>query len=200
MTIKVVFFDLGGVLVRTEDMQPRTCLAASLGLTYEAIESLVFDSKSSLQASLGAIDEYQHWQQVVRSLDLPETEIQRVRTEFFAGDRIDHDLLDLMRSLRKTLRVGLISNAWSGLREWITRQKFADLFDDMLISAELGFMKPDGRIYRTALERLQVLPAESVFLDDSLKNVTGARQAGMHAIHFVQPGLAVAELKALLAG
>ena len=199
MTIRAVYFDLGGVIARTEQLEPRTKLADSLGLTYADIDKLVFENESSKQASLGLITETQHWQNVARSLNLPETEVEHLRTEFFAGDRIDLELVNLMRSLRPAIKVGLISNAWSELRAWISAQNFADAFDDMVISAEVGFAKPDARIYQTALQNLQALPAESVFLDDMPRNVEAARKIGMHAIHFVQPGQAIAELKTLLA-
>lgn len=199
MTIRAVYFDLGGVIVRTEKPEPRTKLAGSFGLTYADIDKLVFENESSKQASLGLINESRHWQNVARSLKLPDSEIDRLRTEFFAGDEVDLELVDLMRSLRLSIKVGLISNAWSELRAWIEEQNFSDAFDNMVISAEVGFAKPDPRIYQTALQNLQVLPEESVFLDDMPGNVEAARKIGMHAIHFVQPDQAITELKALLA-
>jgi len=199
MTICAVFFDLGGVILRTELAAPRTNLAQSLGKTYAEIDKLVFENESSRQASLGLISEDQHWQNVARSLDLPETRIEYLRTEFFAGDRLDLELVELMHNLRPAVRVGLISNAWNGLRDWITSQNFADVFDDMVISAEIGIAKPDVRIYQAAMQNLRVLPHESVFLDDTLRNVEAARNVGMHAIHFLQPAQAIAQLKALLA-
>lgn len=198
MTIQAVFFDLGGVILRTEHSAPRTKLAESLGLTYAGIEKLVFESDSSRQASLGLISEQQHWHNIARSLGLPDDRIDHLRTEFFAGDRLDLDLLELMRSLRPNIRVGLISNAWSGMRDWVISRNFADVFDDMVISAEIGIAKPDARIYQAAMQNLHALPDGSVFLDDTLKNVEAARNIGMHAIHFVQPGHAIEQLQALL--
>lgn len=198
MTIRAVFFDLGGVIMRTEQPARRTNLALSLGLTYEEIDKLVFENDSSRQASLGLISEDQHWHNVAASLLLPEERIDHLRFEFFAGDQPDLELIDLMRSLRPAIRVGLISNAWNGLRAWITQQGFADAFDDMVISAEIGIAKPDARIYQAAMHNLHVLPHESVFLDDTLRNVEAARMLGMHAIHFLQPGQAIKDLKALL--
>lgn len=199
MTIRAVYFDLGGVIARTEKPEPRTRLAHSLGLSYAEMDELVFENDSSKQASLGLITETQHWQKVAGLLKLPDSEIPRLRAEFFAGDEIDLELVNLMRSLRPAIKVGLISNAWSELRSWIVAQNFADAFDDMIISAEVGFAKPDPRIYQAALNNLQVLPHESVFLDDMARNVEAARKMGMHAIHFVQPEQAIAELKVLLA-
>ena len=123
MSIRAVYFDLGGVILRTEDKVPRTRLAESLGMTYEAIESVVHGGGpdgSAARAALGQITEGQHWQNVVRALNLPESEIARVENSYFAGDRLDQTLLALMHSLRPSIKVGLISNAWSGLRAWIS--------------------------------------------------------------------------------
>ncbi|MGA2489640.1 MAG: HAD family phosphatase [Anaerolineales bacterium] len=199
MTIKAVFFDLGGVIVRTEYQAPRQHLAERVGMEYEGLIKLVFDSETARQASIGLISEDEHWTSVIHRLHLPESETRAIREEFFAGDIIDLDLLDFMRGLRKQFKVGLISNAWSGLRPWITSKKFEDAFDAMIISAEVGVMKPDARIYQIALEKLGVAACESILLDDFPENVQGARAVGMQVIYFTQPEQALKELKHLLA-
>jgi epoxide hydrolase-like predicted phosphatase len=199
MTIRAVFFDLGGVIVRTEFQAPRQHLAERLGMEYEGLVRLVFESETSRQASTGLISEEEHWAAVMRRLHLPESQTQVVRDEFFAGDLTDIALLDFMRGLRRKCKVGLISNAWSGLRPWIVRMKFEDAFDAMTISAEVGVMKPDARIFQIALEKLGVGPTEAVLLDDFLENVAGARAVGMQAIHFARPEQALKELQRLLA-
>jgi putative hydrolase of the HAD superfamily len=199
MTIRAVYFDLGGVIVRTEFQAPRQHLAERFGMEYDGLVKLVFGSETAGKASLGLISEDEHWAVVARRLHLPESETQAVIDDFFAGDVTDLHLLDLMRGLRKQYKVGLISNAWSGLRPWIVSKKFEDAFDSMTISAEARVAKPDARIYRIALEKLGVAPAESVFLDDFLENVVGARAVGMQAIQFVRPEQALAELNQILA-
>lgn len=199
MTIRAVYFDNGGVIVRTEYQAPRQHLAERLGLEYEVLVSLVFDSETAKQAGIGLIPEQEHWAAVMRRLHLPDSEAQAIRDEFFAGDVTDLTLLNFMRGLRKKCKVGLISNAWSGLRPWIINRKYDDAFDAMIISAEVGMAKPDPRIYQLALEKLGVAASESVFLDDFPENVEGARAVGMQAIHFTQPEQALQELKQLLA-
>ena len=199
MTIRAVYFDLGGVIVRTEFQAPRQHLAERFGMEYDGLVKLVFDSETAGRASLGLISEEEHWAAVARRLHLPESETQAIRDEFFAGDITDLLLLDFMRGLRKQYKVGLISNAWSGLHPWIVDKKFEDIFDAMIISAEVGVAKPDARIFLIALEKLGVAPEESVFLDDSPDNVAGARAVGMQAIHFVRPEQALNELNQVLA-
>lgn len=198
MTVKNVFIDFGGVLVRTEDKGPRTRQAENLGMTYRQLEKVIFESESSQKASTGEIPEEAHWQAVAEALRLPRLEADKVTAEFFAGDRTDQTWLNYLRGVRPACKVCLISNAWSGLRAWITKQGFADAFDHMVVSAEVGLMKPDPRIYRLALEELSASPAESVFIDDVLANVAAARLVGMAGIHFTQPVQALDELKQLL--
>jgi putative hydrolase of the HAD superfamily len=135
---------------------------------------------------------------VAKNLGVSRTETETIIAEFFSGDRVNTSLLDFLRGLRPERKVGLISNAWSGLRAFITREKFEDVFNEMIISAEVGLVKPDPRIYHLALEKLGMLPGESIFLDDVLVNVEAARSAGMSAIQFSQPEKTLEELKQLL--
>ena len=72
----------------------------------------------------------------------------------------------------------------------------ADAVDDIVVSAEVGIAKPDGRIFELALARLGVQPAEAVFVDDFARNIEGARAIGMPAVHFKNTAQAVAEVRA----
>lgn len=198
--IKAVFFDLGGVIVRTEFQAPRQHLAERLGMEYEDLVKLVFDSPSSIKASHGEISDKEHWAEVTKRLRRPAAETETIREEFFAGDVVDREILEFLRSLRPDYFVGLISNAWPDLRDYIARQKFDDAFDHMVISGEVGVIKPEARIYQIALEQARVNPDEAVFVDDFEENVEGCRAVGMHGIHFRDPQEAMGELKNLLDG
>jgi epoxide hydrolase-like predicted phosphatase len=197
MNIHAVFFDLGGVILRTEYQAPREHLAERLNMEYEDLVRLVFESETSRRASVGAISEEAHWEAVARRLNRPQ-EIEAIRAEFFAGDVLDRGLVNFIRSLRPRWKTGVISNAWSGMRAYITAQKFDDAFDGLVMSAEVGVAKPKAEIYLLALEQLGVSPGEAVFVDDFDENVEGARAVGMSAIHFRDPESALAELKNLL--
>jgi len=198
MSIRAVFFDLGGVIVRTEYQLPRQHLAERLNMEYEDIVHIVFDSPSGDQASVGAITAAQHWETVMKRLRLPATEMQTVRDEFFGGDIIDYEMLDTLRDLRASYFVGLISNAWDDLREYILAHKFDDAFEHMVISAEVGVAKPDAKIYQIALEQAGVRPDEAVFVDDFIENIRSCQTLGMHGIHFRGPKQAMDELKQIL--
>lgn len=198
MSIQAVFFDLGGVIVRTEHQAPRQHLADRLGMDYDDLERAVFESESARKASLGEITEQEHWVTVSRRLGRPASEANALRDEFFGGDVIDLTLLAFLRSLKPRLKTGLISNAWSGLRAYIVSQKFEDAFHTLTISAEVGVTKPSAQIYLLALEQAKVQAEAAAFVDDFIENVEGARRLGMSGIHFRDPESALAELKKLI--
>ncbi|HUH98406.1 MAG TPA: HAD family phosphatase [Anaerolineales bacterium] len=200
MTLRAVFFDLGGVIVRTEYQAPRERLAERLNMTYEDISKIVFESETARKASLGEASVEEHWLAVTRRLRLPASEAGSVRMEFFAGDVIDRELLDFIRSLRPRHQTGLISNAWGDLREYIVRNHFEDAFDTLTISAESGVMKPRPEIYRLALRQAQVEAREAAFIDDTPQNVEAANALGMHGIVFRDPVQVRENLEALLKG
>jgi putative hydrolase of the HAD superfamily len=198
MSLKALYTDFGGVLVRTTDPVPRARLAESLGLSSHELERIIFESPSAQQAAVGAITQEQHWINVIRALGLPEGDIQRVSEEFFAGDTWDGELFDFLRGLRRKIKIGLISNAWSGLRRVILRERVDDAFDAMIISAEVKVAKPSAGIYRIALEKLGVTAEETAFVDDMPANLEAARSVGMQVIVFTQSQAVIEAVERLL--
>jgi len=201
MTIKAIYFDIGGVLVRTIDRSPRTALAARLNTTYEALEEVVFGGEAGRKAQRGETRELEQWRMACQVLGWPETQADEFKAEFFRGDRVDTDLADFVRSLRGRYKTGVISNGMEGTRRFLEHEaRIADAFDHLIISAEVGLMKPDARIFQIALQALGVQPAEAVFIDDFAHNVLGARAVGMAAIQFHTAQQARQGLEAVLAG
>ena len=200
MTIKAIYFDLGGVLFRTEDTTPRSSLGAEFGMSYAEMDAFVFECKTAALASVGKMSEKEHWLDVTRRLNLPESEMPRVHESFFGGDRLDAQLIDFLRDIRKTHKTGLISNAWDGLRAWIGESNFGDIFDEMFISAEIGFAKPDTRIYQFALEKLGIRAEEAIFVDDVQKNISACEALGMRGVLFRNTGQTLAEIQQHLSG
>jgi glucose-1-phosphatase len=201
MAIEAVIWDLGGVLLRTEDLSSRQALADRIGKPRAELENLVFDGDSGDRAQLGEISADEHWDNIRRTLGLDAAGIREFQRQFWEGDQLDVELIDTIRSLRGRYKTGLLSNAFSDLRQVITaRLNISDAFDDMVISAEIHLMKPDAHIYQHALQRLGVAAQEAVFIDDMRQNVEGARSQGMKAIHFTQRSQALSELERFLRG
>ena len=199
MQIYSIIWDLGGVLVRTEDHSPRDQLAQRLGMTRNDLSNLVFGGREDSRGQLGEISYEAHWENVAAKLGLEAAEIPTVQREFFGGDVLDRQLIDAIRHLKKSYCSGLLSNAFSNLRDLIYNEwQIEDAFHNLIISAEYGMMKPDLAIYDLTLEITGFAPEETVFIDDFPQNIAGAREVGMHGILFQSPQQAMHELHALL--
>ena len=200
MSIKAIIWDFGGVLIRTIDPKPRSELAAKYGMKRKELEYLLFAAPVSHKAQLGEITMDEFWDSVLATLNEPLENKDDFRQRFWAGDSLDTNLIETISSLKTAYKTALLSNAWNNLRQMLSEEwKIAPIFDEIIISAEVGLMKPDPQIYQIALERLQVKAEEAVFLDDFIENVEGARKVGMHAIHFRNPAQANKDLEDILA-
>jgi epoxide hydrolase-like predicted phosphatase len=182
--IKAAIFDVGGVLVRTTDHSFRRHWERELGLAAGESEEIVFNSNMGLRAQKGNVTDSELWTWVGQRLNLGD-QLEGFRAGFWAGDNLDQDLVTYIRSLRPSYRTAIISNATDGLRETLNHKfKIADAFDLIIGSAEVKIMKPEHAIYQLTLQRLDLQPDETVFIDDSAHNIVAAKQIGMATIHF----------------
>ncbi len=183
--IRAVIFDLGGVLLRTENPQPRLDLAKRFGLTKNNLEKLVFGSETSVQAEVGAVAPREVWNHVQKTLRIADEDLPTFQDAFWAGDRLDEDLLLFVNSLRGRYRTVLLSNAWSDMRKNVAR-RFGklDAFEMQIFSAEVGLRKPSPEIFQLVLDLLGADPEEAVFVDDFSENIQAAQKLGLRTIQF----------------
>lgn len=90
--------------------------------------------------------------------------------------------VELVRRLRPRYKLSILSNADHRLRARLERDGLHALFDDLVVSAEVGMAKPDPAVFRLAAARLGVAPAECVFVDDWDDNVAAAVALGMRGV------------------
>lgn len=99
---------------------------------------------------------------------------------------IPEPYIQALRQLRRTHRMGLISDIWSRSdypRAILARYGLLDLFEVLVFSSDLGSVKPSPRIFQRALTALSLAPACGVYIGDSLRrDVAGARGVGLAAI------------------
>jgi putative hydrolase of the HAD superfamily len=199
MTIQAVVFDIGGVLEITPDLGVTGMWESRLGLGRGELTKRMDDV---WRGSIGTISEHDVHRAVTERLGLDKRQL----AEFMAGiwreylGTANAELIEYARRLRPRYRTGILSNSFAGARE---REQaaygFEDLAGEIIYSHECGMSKPDPGIYALSCERLQVEPAQMVFLDDYDPCVEGARQAGIHAVLYQDNTQAVSDIGDLLA-
>lgn len=100
------------------------------------------------------------------------------------AEQLDPEAAAVLADLARDHRLALVTNGAGDVqREKLSRTPFADAFDAVIVSAEVGAGKPDPRIFQAALDALGVPAADAVMVGDSLaRDVAGARAAGIASV------------------
>lgn len=184
-SIKAVIWDCGGVLVSTADDSGRRAWEQKLRLPLHDLDRIVLGSETWIQVQCGTLLEEDYWTDVGTQLNLDQKAVQALRHDFYAGDRVDPILIDVITHLRPGYKQAVLSNAPASLLETLRdHYHVSQLFDVIIASAWIKVMKPDPRAYRAVLEALGLRAEETVFVDDLLQNIDAAKKLGMHTIHF----------------
>lgn len=184
MTPSIVVFDIGGVLV---DWKPHLAWEGEFATRAEVD---AFMTRVDFFARNLRGDHGERFADMAQELDDPEDQ-RRLAAYVAAYARTVRDavpgtweLLDRLQA--RDVPTHAITN-WSvetwpeGLK---SHPRLAEVFGTLVISGEERLIKPDARIFDLLCSRAGVQPQDCVFIDDSLKNLEGARAAGMDAIHF----------------
>lgn len=175
-TIRVIIFDLGGVLVRWNDEYLYRAAAGSLHLDVPAAKTLirpvmVLLMHGELKASTAE-----------SKLGLKSGFFKDV---FVKHARANKSVLHLSLQLRnRGYSVVILSNTIEPHAAHCRRQGWFDGFDALFLSYKLGCSKPSKRIFKIVTKRLRVPPKSVVFIDDSNQNLTAAARIGMRTVKY----------------
>jgi putative hydrolase of the HAD superfamily len=105
--------------------------------------------------------------------------------EYMTQNKPNEPLFKLIREeLKPKFKIGMLSNAGDNWLDTMFSKEDLTLFDDILLSYEVGFIKPEPEFYKLAAKRLNVEPGQCVFIDDSTGHCVGADKVGMKTIHY----------------
>jgi putative hydrolase of the HAD superfamily len=180
-----VIFDLGGVLV---EWNPARILADRYPerAHRELIEQEVFRHQDWLDLDRGTLDEATAIERFHRRTGFAHDDLSQLMDAARDSLLLKHDTWALLHELR-TDRVPLycLSNmAVSTFRYLQARYDVWGAFNGIVISGEIGMVKPEPDIFEYLLTKYEIDRSRCVFIDDLLVNVETARQLGLHGIHF----------------
>jgi putative hydrolase of the HAD superfamily len=180
-TLSALVVDFGGVLT-TNIWDAFGEFCSREGLDPGAVKELFRTEPEAMRLlrglETGELDEAGFEPGFAKLLGLEESE--GLIGRMFGGLGPDELMIGAVRKARAAgVKTGLITNSW-GLG--IYDRAPIDLFDETVISGDVGLHKPQPEIYELACERLGVGPADCVFVDDLRENVAGAEAVGMSAI------------------
>ena len=183
--IRAVVFDFGNVISAFDNERFLRALLPGAAFGFDALKEAIYGSDLPRRYETGAISSEEFFREASRIGGLSVS-----REGFF---RAFNDIFTpipstsaLIRDLKKKYRVGLLSNT----NEWHYEHYFKGvevfpLFDSVTLSFAVKEMKPGEKIYRDALDKLDVAPGECAYVDDVEAYAEGARRVGMKGIRYV---------------
>ena len=161
--IKLIVFDLVGVLVRENDFE--------LTSEEQGIERLFGQNGNDADFLKEARTLISNDALLVRTIEYIIDNIYEVREK------------NLFRTIKESypdMKIVIATNHVSFVRNFIGETFGIDYLDDVFISAELNMMKPSSEFYEHILNKFDIDPAEMLFLDDSKDNIEGATKLNIN--------------------
>lgn len=189
-TVRTIIFDWGGVFASPrKDTQPTRELEVSLGIPENTLSKRLYDNDYWARAQIGRISDEEFWRLVLRQFDITDDQgITEFKKKLFRGEsnRLRMGMLKLVKRLKQHYTVALLTNADNIFRPLLKNKFHVDqLFDHIIVSAEIGIAKPDPGIFRKACKIVKARPRECVFIDDSFTNIQSARAIGFYTIQYL---------------
>ena len=164
-------------------------------LTDELVNNIIFTVSRRIKADGKNPAFYERLHSVISYLqkhpqtnDLPASQLNLLE-QVFANHEvgvISQAHVEVLHKLRKTHRLGIISNIWSTkdifLKEF-DRVEIRDLFDIIVFSSDYGWIKPSTKLFNQAIEHFNVEREKIVYIGDHImRDVGGAKTAGLSTI------------------
>lgn len=182
MKIKNIIYDVGNVLVKWDPDQVIHTVLPYLNpkKVFQTMKAIWIDLNLGKFSEADAILKY------VDLLNLPERQITNLIEEFKKQQIPIEGSIELLKKMKQLrLNLYIITNNTKGIMEYHKlHSDFPKFFKDMVVSADLGFLKPSPEIFQYLIDKHDLKPNESVFIDDTLENVEAALKLGIHALQF----------------
>jgi HAD superfamily hydrolase (TIGR01509 family) len=186
MNVETVIFDFGGVF--TFEWRTRELFNAydrELGLPPGTLINYLYTGETWELVSTGEIseDEYMRRLQAHWEGSWPAS-LEAFKHGRVQAEGINRRVVQLALALRKEHNLALLSNATISLRSYLSELRLLDLFDVVVLSAEVGLRKPNPAIYSLTANLAETDPALCLMIDNLERNTSVAESLGMQAVVF----------------
>jgi FMN phosphatase YigB (HAD superfamily) len=209
MTIQMIYFDLGNVLVSFSHERMCQQMASVAGVPLDVVRTAVFGGDDGHAAQIryetGDIDTDGYFDFFCRAIGTrpDRRRLERAFCDIFVPIEASWALVRKLAEAGH--RLGILSNTNSLQWEWCTDGRFPLLagigkasspFTWAVLSYDVRSMKPDRAIYDAAMARAAATASEVLFIDDRPENVAGAKAAGIDAVLFTDAEQLKVDLRA----
>ena len=175
-----IVFDVMGVIFKvgddTNDLLVPFVQELDSNISRETVNDLY------VAASLGEINSREFWEKLGFAKQYPEIEREYLDTRL----TIDREFKDVAQRLRERFCLGILSNDVSEWSMYLQKKYRLDFFHAIVISGDVGYRKPDRKIYEILLQTVKAKPDNCIFVDDRCRNLIPAKKIGIKTIRFAR--------------
>lgn len=205
--IKAIIFDIGGVLWKGGKTRFDRGEVHTSGVHQIISERLnisldqYFDSIDSYYAKSieGQIDKNTLKKVLSLHLNYPPDKLEKLFFDIYKKKfKRNNELYKIAKKLKtKGYKIAILSDQWHFSKEVVLPEKDKKIFDEVVVSCDVGSRKPDKEIYELILSRLKLKPEEVVFIDNQKWNIIPASKMGMKTILYHDNKKTIKELENL---
>ncbi|MCR5130777.1 MAG: HAD family phosphatase [Prevotella sp.] len=184
-SIKNIVFDLGGVLVgldgskSIEAYDKLGCQAVSKYIEEHRTEDLFY------RIELGLISTHDYCEEIRQMTNTHATDEEMIQAWNLLLTELSTLRREKLLSLRQQgYRLFLLSNTndmhWQHCASNLFGNEVVDAFDQIFLSYEMNLSKPDAAIFSAVINEANLLPSETLFIDDNRQNIEAAASLGIH--------------------
>ncbi len=181
MSIKWVIFDAMGVIYEVADDVSDLLIPFLRSKDNTVPLKVIYNSY--IKASLGKLTSQEFWKSLGYSSEYPDIEIEFLDNWYI----LDPEFQEVAKKLKENYKIAMLSN---DLKNWsnFLRSKYNinRFFDVNVISGDVGYRKPDHKIYEVLLKKINCPAEDCIFVDDKLENLRAASELGIKTIKFIR--------------
>ena len=192
---KVIVFDFGSVIAKTDRQQVIHFIAQSLNISQTEAENALNQLKHHTSQNE---EEPEFWQMYAeqKKIRLPDHWLEKLDDTRLHALKEIPGMIDLVKDLQKQgYQTALLSNVRGSQAAIKRKLGYYNLFSPVLLSYEIGIKKPDPKAYQLLLAQLKIPPERVLFIDNKQANVNAAKALGMDGIVFYNRDQLAQELK-----
>jgi putative hydrolase of the HAD superfamily len=193
--IKLIIFDVGGVIIHFNDELYKHDITKRFGISYSALSKVIDPLLSEMDvggASLAQLESAMHKKFGLSKKDLAWNETyQKIA-------RVDYKMISLIRRLSKRYKIAMLTNTCRSRYVYsLNRFIDKDIFHGRFASCYLRMRKPDKQIFDHVISMMGCGPDEALFIDNMKTNINGAVKAGIKGVLFTDQEKLLKDLKRL---
>ncbi len=192
--IKAIIFDIGEVLQIDPKGERYEKLSREFGVSAKDIHDFIESHRNDIW--LGKINNRQFCDLLKEKFSL-KIDALPIWEKIYSEIPFNEKLIDIVKKLKKNYRIAAISNAHEASSSVRNNKKFSSIFEFMIFSCDVGFVKPQKEIFDIALKKFGLKPDECVMIDDNEKNLSTPKKMGFKIILFKSNSQLIKELKEL---